>query len=69
MPKSAGIDDLIRDSYEQDNDEIIPSAPGRKPAEPNRLAIKPRNTQAWRKLEDHLDDKRLRDKLKEWYED
>ncbi|MGH8400751.1 MAG: PA3496 family putative envelope integrity protein, partial [Gammaproteobacteria bacterium] len=28
-----------------------------------------RNTQAWRKLEDHLDDKRLRHKLKEWYDD
>lgn len=66
MSNSAGIDDLIRDDYEQDNDDIVPSAPGRKPAEPNRLAIKPRNTQAWRKLENHLDDKRLRQQLSEW---
>jgi hypothetical protein len=68
MSKSAGIDELIRDSYEQDSEDIVPSAPGRKPAEP-KLVIKPRNTQAWRKLEDHLDEKRLRQKLKEWYED
>jgi len=69
MPNSVGIDDLIRDDYDQDNDDIVPSAPGRKPAEPNRLAIKPRNTQAWRELEDRLEDKRLRDTLKEWDDD
>jgi hypothetical protein len=66
--KSAGIDELIRNSYEQDSYDYVPSAPGRKPAEP-KVAVKNRNTQAWRKLEDHLDEKRLRHKLKEWYED
>ncbi|HET7396771.1 MAG TPA: hypothetical protein VFK12_10070 [Gammaproteobacteria bacterium] len=66
--KSAGIDELIRNSFDQDNEDYVPSAPGRKPAEP-KVVVKNRNTQAWRKLEDHLDDKRLRHKLKEWYED
>ncbi|MGH8370997.1 MAG: PA3496 family putative envelope integrity protein [Gammaproteobacteria bacterium] len=70
ISKSAGIDELLRNSEEQDNDYMnhIPSAPGRRPAEP-KPTIKSRNTQAWRKLEDHLDEKRLRHKLKESFED
>ncbi|HET7922239.1 MAG TPA: hypothetical protein VFM15_05740 [Gammaproteobacteria bacterium] len=68
ISKSAGIDELLRHSDEQDSYDIVPSAPGRKPAEP-KPAIRPRNTQAWRKLEDHLDEKRLRKKLQESYED
>ncbi len=66
ISKSSGIDALIRsnDDSEADNMEalVMPSKKrDRKPA-------KPQMSQAWRVLEDHLDDKRLQRKLKEYYE-
>ncbi|MHB8425344.1 MAG: PA3496 family putative envelope integrity protein [Gammaproteobacteria bacterium] len=66
ISKSSGIDALIRsnDDSEADNMEAL-VMPSKKR---DRKPVKPQMSQAWRVLEDRLDDKRLQRKLKEYYE-
>lgn len=68
MARSSGIDELIRNSDDAATDHVYePGAPGRKR---DRKPVKPQNaSQAWRTLEDRLNEKRLKRKLKEIYED
>lgn len=68
MAKTSGIEDLIRDSDYGSTDHYEPGVAGRK----RGPVVKPKpqhGSQAWRKLEDRLNERRLRRKLKEIYED
>ncbi|MGA9851789.1 MAG: hypothetical protein WBR15_02530 [Gammaproteobacteria bacterium] len=67
ISKSSGIDELIRDSDDGADHVYEPGAPGRKR---NPKPAKPQNaSQAWRTLEDRLNERRLKRKLKEIYEE
>ncbi|MGH8396704.1 MAG: PA3496 family putative envelope integrity protein [Gammaproteobacteria bacterium] len=68
MPKPSGIEEFLRNSDDAGNDQVYePGAPGRKR---NPKPVKPQNaSQAWRTLEDHLNERRLKRKLKEIYEE
>lgn len=66
IPKSSsGIDELIPGTYE-DGDETAETGTARKA---DRKLLKLRNPQAWRALEDRLDELRLKRKLREIYEE
>ena len=71
MSKSSALEEILsRSDYADGMDIPSPGAPGRKPASAKPPAAKHlRTTQAWRKVEDALDNRRLDKKLKEVYED
>lgn len=66
IPKPSGIDDLVPDSaeYQDDAGDILNAAKKNE-----RKLLKLRNPQAWRALEDRLDELRLKRRLQEYYED
>ncbi|MGH8414640.1 MAG: PA3496 family putative envelope integrity protein [Gammaproteobacteria bacterium] len=68
MSKSSGIEEFLRNSDDAGTDQVYErGAPGRKR---DHKPVKPQNaSQAWRTLEDHLNERRLKRKLKEIYED
>lgn len=69
MVKATALEDLIRNSDDTGADTYEPRAAGRR----RGAVVKPpkpqHSSQAWRRLEDRLNDRRLRHKLKEVYED
>lgn len=69
MAKASGIEDLIRDSDYSSGDAYEPGHAGRKRGPVVKPPKPQHSSQAWRKLEDRLNDRRLRRKLKEVYED
>ena len=69
MAKASGIEDLIRDSDDGGADHYEPGVAGRKRGSVVRPPKPQHGSQAWRKLEDRLNERRLRRKLKEVYED
>ncbi|MDE2235865.1 MAG: hypothetical protein KGK44_10000 [Gammaproteobacteria bacterium] len=65
--KTTGIEDLIQDNEDTGMELEDGATAGRKR---ERRPIKPLNTsQAWRALEDRLNERALRKKLKEIYDD
>jgi hypothetical protein len=67
ISKSSGIEELIQKSDDATVEPVYePSAPGRKR---DRKPVKVQASQAWRTLEDRLNERSLRHKLKEIYED
>lgn len=67
--KSSSIEELIPDNYDAGADNYVRSAPGRKRGSTTKTMKLPHGSQAWRTLEDRLNEKRLRHKLREIYED
>ena len=65
--KTTGIEDLIADNEDTGMELVESTGDGRKR---DRRPIKPLNApQAWRALEDRLNERALRHKLKEIYDD
>jgi len=69
MAKASGIEDLIRDSDDAGANYYEPGHAGRKRGPVVKPPKPQHSSQAWRKLEDRLNERRLRRKLKEVYED
>ncbi len=67
ISKSSGIEELIQKTDDAAVEPVYePSAPGRKR---DRKPVKAQTSQAWRALEDRLNERNLRHKLKEIYDD
>jgi len=67
ISKSSGIEELLQKTDDAAVDPVYePSAPGRKR---DRKPVKAQTSQAWRTLEDRLNERNLRHKLKEIYDD
>lgn len=68
--KSSSIEELIPDTDDTGADHYVPSGPGRKRGSTASKTQKlPHGSQAWRTLEDRLNEKRLRHKLREIYDE
>ncbi|MBU6470727.1 MAG: hypothetical protein KGL00_08700 [Gammaproteobacteria bacterium] len=69
MVKASVLEDVIRNSDDSGMDSYVPGAAGRKRGAVVKQPKPQYSSQAWRRLEDRLNDRRLRHKLKEVYED
>lgn len=68
ISKSSGIEEIIQKTDDAAVDPVYePSAPGRKRS--TGKPVKAQTSQAWRALEDRLNERNLRHKLKEIYDD
>lgn len=68
--KSSAIEDILSKAGDDDGFEYEgPGQAGRKPGAAKAAKPTPRNTQAWRAIEDMKEKRRLDGKLKEVYEE
>lgn len=67
--KTPSIEELVPETYDNGADHYVPSGPGRKPGSTTKSQKVAHGSQAWRKLEDRLNEKRLRHKLREIYDE
>ena len=67
VSNASAIENLIREDYRYDGDN--PGEPAAAVKRASRKSVKPQLPQAWRSVEEHLDRKRLRHRLKECYEE
>lgn len=65
ISKSSSIEEFIRHSDDAETEHVYEPATKKR----DRKPVKPQTSQAWRTLEDHLNERRLRHKLKEIYEE
>ncbi|MGH8278149.1 MAG: hypothetical protein ACRETQ_01080 [Gammaproteobacteria bacterium] len=67
--KSSSIEELLPETEDSGADHYVPSGPGRKRGTTNKTSKLPHGSQAWRRLEDRLNEKRLRHKLREIFDE